>query len=77
VHRDFKPGNVLLERHEDDSWCRASSIRARDSRPAIRPELPGRLTEAGFIIGNAGYIAPEQVLDLGSTTGPTLRAGPW
>ena len=64
VHRDFKPGNVLLEPDEGG----ATVPRILDFGLAIstrdRDEQPGRLTEFGVIIGTPIYIAPEQVLDL-------------
>jgi serine/threonine-protein kinase len=63
VHRDFKPNNVILERHEDApamprilDFGLAISTRERD-------DAPGRLTEIGYILGTPIYIAPEQVLD--------------
>jgi serine/threonine protein kinase len=63
VHRDFKPGNVVLEEREDGElvprildFGLAISTRERD-------EAPGRLTEFGFIVGTPIYIAPEQALD--------------
>src|SRR5262245_33185600 len=63
VHRDFKPGNVLLERQESGPPL----PRVVDFGLAIctrqREEAPSRLTECGIIIGTPIYIAPEQVLD--------------
>ncbi len=63
VHRDFKPNNVILEWHEDAppmprilDFGLAISTRERD-------DVPGRLTEMGYILGTPIYIAPEQVLD--------------
>ncbi len=63
VHRDFKPGNVVLEEREGGEhvprildFGLAISTRERD-------EAPGRLTEFGFIVGTPIYIAPEQALD--------------
>ena len=63
VHRDFKPGNVMLEAREGGElvprildFGLAISTRERD-------EAPGRLTEFGFIVGTPIYIAPEQALD--------------
>jgi serine/threonine-protein kinase len=63
VHRDFKPGNVVLEVREEGEHAPrildfglAISTRERD-------EEPGRLTEFGFIVGTPIYIAPEQALD--------------
>jgi serine/threonine-protein kinase len=63
VHRDFKPGNVVLEAREGGElvprildFGLAISTRERD-------EAPGRLTEFGFIVGTPIYIAPEQALD--------------
>jgi hypothetical protein len=63
VHRDLKPGNVILERRGEGppvprilDFGLAISIPGGDG-------LPGRLTESGYIVGTPIYIAPEQVLD--------------
>jgi eukaryotic-like serine/threonine-protein kinase len=63
VHRDFKPGNVILQRNEDGDPV----PRILDFGLAIstreREDVPGRLTEYGFVVGTPIYIAPEQALD--------------
>ncbi len=53
VHRDLKPSNVLLAADGPRiidfgvSWARENS----------------RLTDAGMVVGSAGFISPEQALD--------------
>ncbi len=63
VHRDFKPGNVILERRGDDPIL----PRILDFGLAISTretvEAAARLTEAGYVVGTPVYIAPEQMLD--------------
>ncbi|MBS2537457.1 serine/threonine protein kinase [Catenulispora sp. NF23] len=58
VHRDVKPGNVLLA---------ADGPRLIDFG-VIRSDALAELTESGFIMGSAGYMAPEQAE--GRHTGP-------
>jgi serine/threonine-protein kinase len=63
VHRDFKPGNVILERRGDDP----ALARILDFGLAISTretaEAAARLTECGYVVGTPVYIAPEQMLD--------------
>jgi serine/threonine-protein kinase len=56
VHRDVKPGNLLLEATGvDRPWLRLSDFGA-----AAQLEAP-RLTRADTVIGTPGYFAPEQL----------------
>ena len=51
VHRDVKPGNVMLD--ESDR------VKVADFGVASAADL-GSFTEAGTVVGTAGYLAPEQ-----------------
>jgi tetratricopeptide (TPR) repeat protein len=53
VHRDVKPGNLLLDA--------AGNVRVADFGIASAAWLPS-LTAAGTVLGTAGYLAPEQAM---------------
>ncbi|MFC4858783.1 serine/threonine-protein kinase [Actinophytocola glycyrrhizae] len=53
VHRDVKPGNILVERQTGRVWLCDFGIAA--------PVLGERLTEVGRRVGTPGYLAPELI----------------
>lgn len=84
VHRDVKPGNILLERSEDGEW----HPYVVDFGLAREVEQPGT-TMPGALMGTAAYMSPEQacgdvqtldrrtdVYSLGATLYELLRGAP-
>src|ERR1700722_5100297 len=64
VHRDVKPGNLLVERGNDESGSDPDHLYLADfgiTKPAI-----GRsgLTSSGQFLGTIDYVAPEQIRGL-------------
>ena len=60
VHRDLKPGNVLLQRTEGGLVPRLADFGL--ARPRDRADDAGR-TRDGVTMGTPAYMSPEQVLD--------------
>jgi SARP family transcriptional regulator, regulator of embCAB operon len=62
VHRDVKPGNVLLTRQGQVKLSDLGIARTFDSIQNVR------LTELGTVVGTIDYLAPEQIADQEVTT---------
>lgn len=58
IHRDIKPGNLVLDR---GGQLKVMDFGIARLAEAQRPDQPG-LTEVGTIVGSPDYMAPEQLL---------------
>jgi len=57
VHRDLKPGNILLA----GSGVKLLDFGLAKIQPATPADITVTQTQAGSILGTAGYMAPEQI----------------
>src|SRR5262249_46367334 len=59
VHRDIKPGNVLLTQRTDGSaLVKLVDFGVSLSAPSLNEET---LTDSGYLLGTPHYMAPEQI----------------
>jgi serine/threonine protein kinase len=59
VHRDLKPGNIMLTRRGDDTWF----VKVLDFGLVKQINADGaqELTRSGIVLGSPRYMAPEQI----------------
>ncbi len=78
LHRDIKPGNVLIASDEDLDSAKdpagvsfsQTSLRITDFGLARRIQAPQHITRTGQMLGTPGYTAPEQISGMSSNPGP-------
>ncbi|HLX63893.1 MAG TPA: bifunctional serine/threonine-protein kinase/formylglycine-generating enzyme family protein [Planctomycetota bacterium] len=64
IHRDVKPGNILIPRSRDLKSLRFGDAKLADLGLARSDELQQGRTSTGVCMGTPGYMAPEQAVDL-------------
>jgi serine/threonine protein kinase len=63
VHRDIKPGNLMLDRHGTVRVLDLGLARIVNAGNAADSSVAGRLTQTGMYMGTVDYMAPEQAED--------------
>lgn len=76
IHRDIKPGNILLDQSLEATSSRAGSSvgipKLTDFGLSVLSDLSERQTRTGSVIGTLAYMAPEQVEAKDGSIGPKL-----
>jgi len=63
IHRDIKPGNLLLDQEGTVRVLDMGLARIDESASPYAPTAPEALTESGQVMGTYDYMAPEQAED--------------
>jgi tetratricopeptide (TPR) repeat protein len=71
LHRDLKPGNVLLAEDGTPKISDFGLAKQLDPEPVAPGQAPtGSLTQSGAVVGTPSYMAPEQASGQGKALGP-------
>ena len=70
IHRDLKPGNVLLERSGPELDLQSATPKITDFGLAKDQAIARDLTLTGMMMGTPCYMAPEQARSGGQPVGP-------
>lgn len=60
LHRDLKPGNILIESNEENPPLESASLRITDFGLARVEGVDNSVTRTGSILGTPSYMSPEQ-----------------
>ena len=63
IHRDIKPGNLILDRGETVRVLDLGLARIVDANNPFSKTAAGRITQSGMYMGTIDYMAPEQAED--------------